>query len=116
MKNPHPIVHSLCGISLNGSVHIERILNPQRYSTKTKLLRVTALVIRFIKKTRKQPCTISPEVNADELKESKKLWIRSIQSTDFAEEIECIHNGCINSQVKQLGLFVDGDKIIRCDG
>ena len=44
MKNPHPIVHSLSGISLNGSVHIERILDPQRYSTKTKLLRVTALV------------------------------------------------------------------------
>jgi hypothetical protein len=56
------------------------------------------------------------EVNADELKESEKLWIRSIQSTDFAEEIECIHNGCMNSRVKQLGLFVDGDKIIRCDG
>ncbi|CAB4026973.1 Hypothetical predicted protein, partial [Paramuricea clavata] len=125
MKNPHPIVHSLSGISLNGSVHIERILDPQRYSTKTKLLRVTALVIirfikktsiRFIKKTRKQPCTISPEVNADELKESEKLWIRSIQSTDFAEEIECIHNGCMNSRVNQLGLFVDDDKIIRCDG
>ncbi|CAB4007271.1 Hypothetical predicted protein [Paramuricea clavata] len=116
MKNPHPIVHSLSGISLNGSVHIERILDPQRYSTKTKLPRVTALVIRFIKKTRKQRCTISPEVNADELKESEKLWIRSIQSTDFAEEIECIHNGCMNSRVNQLGLFVDDDKIIRCDG
>jgi hypothetical protein len=48
MKNPHPIVHSLSGISLNGSVHIERILDPQRYSTKTKLLNLLLFLLLLL--------------------------------------------------------------------
>ncbi|XP_028412045.1 uncharacterized protein LOC114534774 [Dendronephthya gigantea] len=92
MKNPTEIVHLLYDRSLNDFVHIEEIIDPKRYSTKIKLLRVTARVIRFIRKISKQLRTTSIELTADELIEAEKLWIRSIQSIAFAEEINSLHH------------------------
>ncbi len=118
IKNPAPITHSLAGVSLNDNhpIHLEKIIDHEKYSTKIKLLRVTAQVFRFVKKLRKQPCTTSPEISADELIEAEKSWIQSIQSTEFAKELECIRTGRTNLRVQQLGLFLDDDKIIRCEG
>ena len=99
MKNLAPIVHSLPGLSMNGLLNIEEVIDPQTYSTKVKLLLVTAFVVRFIKKCRKQPCTRSVELTVDELKEAEKTWIRCIQSTAFVEEIDCLQTGRMNARV-----------------
>ena len=40
MKNPALNVHSLSGISINVPLHIEEIIDPQRYST--KVIKVTS--------------------------------------------------------------------------
>jgi len=47
IKHPPMITHSLAGLSpgTSGSVDLEKIIDPQRYSTKTKMLRVTAIVL-----------------------------------------------------------------------
>jgi hypothetical protein len=97
-------------------VLLEKVIDPQKYSKKIKLLRVTALVIRFIKKLRKQPCVMSTEVNADEITEAEKLWVHNIQSTAFSEESECMRTDRANLRVKQLNLFFGDDQIIRCEG
>ena len=114
IKQP-PIIMASHSTDTEVPVQVEKVIDPERYSTKTKLVRVTALVLRFIKKLRKQPCAMA-EINANDVMEAEKLWIRNIQSASFAEEIECFRTGKPNSRVKQLRLFIDDDSIIRCEG
>ena len=58
---------------------------------------------------------MSTELNADEIIEAEKLWVRGIQTPAFAEEMECMRTARTNVRVKQLSLFFDDDQIIRCD-
>ena len=119
IKQPPIVTHSLANHSNPSTdvpVQLEKVIDPQRYSKKIQLLRVTALVIRFIRRIRNQPCAMSTELNADEIIEAEKLWVRGIQTTAFAEEIECMRTARTNVRVKQLSLFFDDDQIIRCDG
>ena len=118
MKNPPLIIHSLSGMSSSAKnvIQVEKIIDIRRYSTKVKLLRVTARVIRFLRITRKTLRISSSELSANELHEAEILWLHCIQSSCFQEEIRCIHNGCCNAKVTQLGMFIDEDNIIRCEG
>ena len=84
------ITQSLAGLSPGtyGSVYLEKIIDPQRYSTKTKMLRVTAIVLRFIRNLRKrEPRPKTLELLAEQLIEAEKMWIRCIQSSAFQAEI-----------------------------
>ena len=118
MKNPPLITRSLSGISSSTKdvIQVEKIIDIRRYSTKIKLLRVTARVFRFLKITRKKLSTSSFELSASELHEAEQLWIRCVQSSTFQEEILCIRSGGCNAKFKQLGMFIDDDHIIRCEG
>ena len=117
IKNPPLITHSLVGTtsSTNNGLHVDKIINIQRYSTKTKLLRVTARVFRFLRIIRKNLRVSSFELSANELREAENLWILCIHSSCFQEEIRCIHNGCRNAKVNQLGMFINDDHIILCE-
>ena len=51
-----------------------------KYNSKTKLLRVTALILRAVRKMKGMESTIeSEELNAENLKEAEQLWLKSIQ-------------------------------------
>lgn len=56
LKHPPTIMHSLAALSSStyGSLNLEKFIDPQRYSTKTKMLRATAIVFRFIRNLRKR--------------------------------------------------------------
>ncbi|XP_046844771.1 uncharacterized protein LOC124438641 [Xenia sp. Carnegie-2017] len=118
IRNPLLITHSFTLTSLpdRNCIHLEKIIEQDRYGTKNKLLRVTAQILRFIKKSRKQLCSVTSELNANELLEAENLWIRSIQLDAFSHELQCIRAGRKNVRVQQLGLFLDDDQIIRCEG
>ena len=111
--------HSLAGLSssTHGFVNLEKLIDPQRYSTKTKMLRVTAIVLRFTRKLRNKE--LSPktlELLAEDLIEAEKMWIGCIQASAFQAEIRQLAIGGTNPMVKQLGLFTDTDNIVRCEG
>ena len=119
LKNPPLVTHSLSGParSTNSVIIIEKIIDIGRYSSKIKLLRITARVLRFINRVRKKSFDLlSLKLTADEVHEAEVLWIRRIQSSVFSEEMRCIRSGRFNVRVKQLGLFLDDDEIIRCEG
>ena len=44
------------------------------------------------------------------------MWIRCIQASAFQAEIRQLAIGGTNPMVKQLGLFIDTDNIVRCEG
>jgi len=81
------------------------------------MLRVTAIVLRFTRKLRKtEPRPKTLELLAEELIEAEKMWIRCIQASAFQAEIRQLAIGGTNPMVKQLGLFIDTDNIVRCEG
>ena len=113
------VTHSLAGLSPStyGSFNLENIIDPQRYSTKTKLLRVTAIVLQFIRNLRKrEPRPETLELLAEQLIQAEKMWIRCTQSSAFQAEIRQLAIGGTNPMVKQLRLFIDTDNIVRCEG
>ena len=117
-KERPKIVRSLNTISHNVSFpNIDAVMDCQRYGSMTKLLRVTALVKRFIETARgRRPVIV--EVTAQELRAAEKLWINTIQANNFEEERQ--HLLGVNSKmvplVKQFGLFLDEEGTIRCRG
>ena len=119
IKHPPMVTHSLAGLSPStyGSFNLENIIDPQRYSTKTKLLRVTAIVLQFIRNLRKrEPRPKTLELLAEQLIQAEKMWIRCTQSSAFQAEIRQLAIGGTNPMVKQLRLFIDTDNIVRCEG
>lgn len=66
---------------------VEKIIDIDRYSTLTKLLYVTAYVLRFIEciKSRVYKCT--GPITASELSKAQLLWIQSCQISSFSKEI-----------------------------
>ena len=90
----------------------------------TRLLRVTALVIKFVKAFKIQRRNTKHEkkgparFTAPDLKEAELLWIKTVQASAFPKEIEFLT--CKGSKsapptyVAQFGLLLDG--VLKCKG
>ena len=130
IKNPVSVTHSLVTTgSEDQSVNLSQIIDIERYSTVTRLLRVTAYILRFtryVKKsvsdreTHQSPGQSSrKELNAQELNQAETLWIKTVQTMSFAKELEFlqIKRGTFPPlYVTQFNLFRDEKQIIRCKG
>ena len=97
-------------------------MNIDHYSNIMRLLRVTAYVVRFIKniKTKDQSECNLKELRADELKDAEVLWVKSVQSSAFVDELSFLNRkqGKANPliRVMQFGLFLGKDQTGRCKG
>ena len=103
VKHPPTTTHSLAGLpsSIYSSVNLEKLLDPQRYGTKTKMLRVTAIVLRFTRNLRKrEPRPKTLELLAEELIEAEKMWIGCTQASAFQAEIRQLAIGGTNPMVR----------------
>ncbi len=87
------------------SLYIERIINPERYSSYSKLLRITTYVLQFLRNCRKRD---NKESEISEIDQSELLWIQAVQRQFKVEKV--------NNVEAQLGLFSDQNGIIRCRG
>lgn len=131
VKNPPSIIHSLANTSTHDGVErkIDKIIDVKRIGNLTKLLRVTALVVKFVNKLKNQTRNARKAEKKKErykptdldLEEAEELWIRSVQASSFTEELKFLRNSNSNSKVtppihvKQFGLFLDKG-IIKCKG
>ena len=96
------------------TVNLENIIEISAYSSLSKLLRVTGLIVRF--RNNLKLCVLKNrdelkygEVSAEEVQAAERLWIRSIQeSLSNERNYDQLH--------AQLGLFRDEDGIVRCRG
>ena len=86
-----------------------------RYSSLTKLWWVTALVIRFIRKLRKQSDLTGP-LEATEIINAENTWTTYIQKTIYRDVIDSIQDNKRHNLVSQLGLYLDKNGHIRCRG
>ncbi|CAB4022910.1 RNA-directed DNA polymerase from mobile element jockey, partial [Paramuricea clavata] len=56
---------------------------------------------------------------ASEINAAENIWIRSIQNVSFPSEIEYLSSksqGSIPNRVRQFGLFIDEQELLRCEG
>ena len=91
-------------------------MDEKKYSSLLRLLRITAWLLRFVQKARKQK-TQTGELKAIEIKEAKTLWIKSIQKTYFPEAFNST-NGTVSKKdyKNQLGIQLHEDGLLHCHG
>lgn len=88
-------------------------ININKFSSVSRLIRITAWCLRFIPKSRRQS-NESNSLSGEELDEAEQIWLKQIQRNYFAEVFQSIQVKNPNHLVKQLDLFVDESAIIRC--
>jgi hypothetical protein len=87
----------------------------ERYSSLGKLLKVTALVLLFIRKLRKIQCK-SRRIKSGDIQEAESMWIRYIQRKHYHKDYIAILAKKSTQLQKQLGLYIDDNGMIRCRG
>ena len=79
---------------------------------------MTAYVVCFIKKCKKQPGACESNVTHSEMNNTELVWIRAIQRYSFACEIQYLKSPTFPCPVlvNQFGLFLDDQQVLRCKG
>ena len=98
IKNEKVITHSMVNTDTSDSLDrgIDKIIDIERYSNITTLPRVTAYVTRFVNSLKKRVQgknngDLNQELTADELMNSETLWIKSVQTTAFVDELSFLN-------------------------
>ena len=99
------------------------VIDAKRYSSLTRLLRISAYVLRFIgnlkAKLSGKTNRVVQEFSATEVKQAEWYWIKTIQSSSFEDEIKFPTKKCQllpPPRVKQFGLYLDDVGILRFKG
>ena len=117
-KNASVAVHSLVLVTYQDrdTIDLEVIVDIKRYSTKLRLLRVTAWILKFIRSvraTRSQP--VQKGLNANNLKEAELKWLKSLQKHEFSIEYATLLSGKNVVYNNQFILFLENG-VIQCRG
>ncbi|XP_062539042.1 uncharacterized protein LOC134207338 [Armigeres subalbatus] len=91
----------------------------ERYSTFWKLVRITAIVLRFISRCRTKTPHQTPYLTVSELQAAKETLVKTVQYQNFPEEVKTLkRKGTVPSKspLKNLQLFVDQKGILRLGG
>ena len=85
----------------------DSLIDPSRFSSLQRLLRVTAWCLRMISNCKKK--SVKGDLQAEEIIAAKKYWIKSTQEATAKNENQ-------DNTIKSLGVFKDVDEIQRCRG
>ena len=119
VKYEPTVTHAM--ISAATKAQLSNVFEMSRFSSKGKLLRTLAWVLRFIKNLKsvviKKPLNLERQVSATETEDAEKMLIRSIQGDTFRQEIEYLQSNKGQKPplyITQFNLFLDEDKLLRC--
>ena len=119
VKTIPPITHSLL---TTGSpfVHnsIDELINCESYSSLNRLFRITAYVICFIEKCKRQSEAHGNYIFCSEMNYAELVWIKAVQCCSFGHEIHFLTSPSspCPALVHQFGLFLDDQQVLRCRG
>ncbi|GFY75037.1 integrase catalytic domain-containing protein [Trichonephila inaurata madagascariensis] len=92
----------------------------KKYSSFTKLIRITAYCLRFLKNCKiTQSDRKKDNLSASELQNATHVLIKCAQLSEFNFEIKCLKNKQPiprNSKILSLNVFIDDNEILRVDG
>ena len=98
---------------------IHTLIDPSAYSSYSKLLDVTAYVLRFAHNTRQKLFKLKGPLTPSELSIANIQWVSSAQLQCFPEEINSLRSKTHSSQpllVRQLRLYLDHTGLICYGG
>ena len=119
IKSSPAIVHSLVNTSHQGDtspVNLEEIISVKRFSTRLKLLRVTALVLKFTKLLKTKADRSEMRVTAEDMSMAEILWTKTIQLQFFPQECQALAKSKKEVTLKQLNIYQDREGVLRCKG
>ena len=112
LKNRQPVTYSFATTDAHreSATHLDKIIGCNSYSTLTRLLAVTAYVLRFIdilktKRREERPKNSFAKVlTATEIDQAESMWIRTVQMSSFKGELDFIENrrGCCPRTQRRL--------------
>lgn len=86
------------------SQSVSEVIQPERFSSFIRLIRVTALVLKFIRKVKRSMDT-QPDLNMQEIIAAEHLWYKETQmKLDEKEKSSTVW--------EQLGVFKDVDGVL----
>ena len=86
----------------------------ERFSTLTKLFRVTATALRFIQKLKSN--NVKGCLTNDEIERAEEMWILHTQQKCFKDVYHDMSENKSNNLQRQLGIYVDNKGLLRCKG
>ena len=90
------------------SQSVSEVIEPERFSSFSRLISVTALFLKFIHKVKRSMET-QPDLNMQEIIAAEHLWYKEMQmKLDEKEKSSTVF--------EQLGVFKDADGVLRCKG
>ena len=97
---------------------IHCIIDVARFSRLDRLIRVTSYVLRFIGQLRKRTLPKQVPLTVQETIAAETKWIQSCQQSTYAAELTHLisKNKPRTTLMKQLQLFLDDQRLIRCHG
>ena len=105
VKNLPPVTISLVTTSSTFVVQSTKgLIDCKKFGSLNQLLRVTSYVFRFIKKCRKQGNSCEYIISRTEMNQSELLWIKAVQRSIFAREIQSLHS-CSPQATCSVGLY-----------
>ena len=122
VKNPSELTHVLA-VNSKSTPNLEAIIDCSRYSSLTRLLRVTAFVFQFVRGFQQLNLDgpVSPNIHlvAEDLQYAELSWVCHIQAKSFVKELEYLRNPGNQpapTYVQQFGLFLDDNNVMKCKG
>ena len=82
-------------------------IDPDRFSSFGKLIRVTAYIQKFIKRLQKIPVE-------NELQRAETQWLGYVKHHRYGEEIQALNHGKSTDLGNKLGFFIDNMGLIKC--
>ena len=123
LKTQPDIAHVFTSSQNCSPISLSKIVEAKNFSNWETLLRVTAYILRFIHRCKKNTCNDSSVINqilltAKEINLAERYWIRSIQLEEFPAEITYLQSRQAAKPIRidQFGLYLDDFKILRCRG
>ena len=97
---------------------IHNLIDVSRFSTLSRLLSVTAYVLRFVKNLKHPATKTHGPLSVQERQDAQRKWIQNSQALIYAAEIANLRSNSSTrlTLVKQLRLFLDADGFLRSGG
>ena len=122
IKSPIQVTHAMVSMQDEMS-SVTNIIELQRFSSKRRLVRTVAWVLRFVHNVKsaisRKDINIEKELNVNEIDNAERLLIRDIQFIEFKEEVQFLlskgkDSSKVPIKVNQFNLFIDEHGIVKC--
>ncbi|GFT05461.1 integrase catalytic domain-containing protein [Trichonephila clavipes] len=103
---------------VNLTITYERVIDPDKYSSLLKPLRITAYIFRFVNALRRKDIVKGP-LEAEELSNAEIFLVKVTQPDFYTSEITCLKNNKTlqkDSKLLCLNPFLDNNRVLRVTG